>query len=186
MVTRRVVATVSVLAALVPAGAVHARPSLPVLTPGGIGPVAFGIPRAQAVASLSRALGRPTAEGVSRACGPRFTEVAWHDLIAEFRAGTFTGYRFLEGGWSLWTSQSPHRIAVTRPPAPALETARGVTLGSTLSRLRTAYRTLRLSGAVEWTASNGLRFVESSTVAHPQSPTNRIVEIHVGTCGTDQ
>jgi len=177
--------TVAALGLTVPAAA-RWRSALPELRVDGVGSATFGVSKAQAVASLTRALGKPSAEGTSKACGPRFTEVAWHDLIAEFRTGKFTGYRFLEGGWPLWTSRSLHRVAVTRPPAPPLRTVRGITLGSTLRQLRAAYGTLERSGAVQWTAPDGLSFIESSTVANPRSPADKIVEIHVGTCGTDQ
>lgn len=160
--------------------------ALPELRADAVGPARLGISKAQAVASLSLTLGKPTAEGVSRACGPRFTEVAWHDLIAEFRAGKFTGYRFVAGGWPLWTSRSSHVVAPTSHPSPALRTARGITLGSTLGQLRAAYGKLKLSGAIQWTASDGLSFIESSNVVNPRSAADRIAEIHVGTCGTDQ
>jgi hypothetical protein len=36
---------------------------------------------------------------------------------------------------------------------------------------------------VQWTAPDGLVFVEASTVGDPRSPGNKIVEIKVGTCG---
>jgi hypothetical protein len=179
---------VSVVGALAFALTAAARWSstLPELQADGVGSARLGMSKAQAVASLSRTLGKPTAEGISRACGPRFTEVAWHDLIAEFRAGKFTGYRFVDGGWPLWTSPSLHVVAPTAPPSPALRTARGITLGSTLGRLRAAYGTLKLSGAIQWTASNGLSFIESSNVVNPRSAADKIAEIHVGTCGTDE
>ena len=183
-----VLTLVSVVGGLVFAPAASARSSsaLPELHADGVGSARFGVPKAHVVASLRRTLGKPTAEGVSRACGPLFTEVAWHDLIAEFRAGRFTGYRFVEGGWALWTSRSVHPVDAAAPPSPALRTARGITLGSTLGRLRAAYGTLKLSGAIQWTASNGLSFIESSSVVNPRSAADRIAEIHVGTCGTDQ
>lgn len=183
-----VLTLLSVVAALVLTLTAAARWSstLPELEADGVGSVNFGVSKTQAVASLSRDLGKPTAEGISRACGPRFTEVAWHDLIAEFREGKFTGYRFVEGGWPLWSSQSFHQVAATRPPSPPLKTVRGITLGSTLSQLRAGYGKLKLSGAVQWTAPNGLSFIESSTVVNPRSPADKIAEIHIGTCGTDQ
>jgi hypothetical protein len=168
-----------------PAAALRAS-ALPDLRPDGVGSVIFGVSKARAVASLSKVLGRPSAAGVSRACGARFTEVAWHDLIAQFANGTFTGYRFIEGGWPLWTSQTLHQRPSTAYPQPPLETARGITLGSTLGELRSAYGALERSGAVEWTAANGLRFIESSTVVNTRSPRTKIVEIHIDTCGTDQ
>lgn len=160
--------------------------ALPGLRPDGVGSVIFGVSKARAVASLSKILGRPSAAGISKACGPRFTEVAWHDLIAEFRNGTFTGYRFVDGGWPLWTSRTLHQPPSTVHALPPLDTDRGITLGSTLRELRSAYVTLAQSGAVEWTAANGLRFIESSAVVNTRSPRNEIVEIHIDTCGTDQ
>ena len=179
------VSTVVALGLTLPAAARWGS-ALPDLRSDGVGSVIFGVSKARAVASLSKVLGRPGAEGISRACGPRFTEVAWHDLIAEFRGSRFTGYRFVEGGWPLWTSRSLHQVPSTTPPLPPLKTGRRITLGSTLGELRSAYGTLKRSGAVEWTAPNGLSFIESSAVVNPRSPTNKIVEIHIATCGTDQ
>lgn len=183
-----VVTVVPAVVALGLALSAAARPTsaLPDLRSDGVGSVIFGVSKARAVASLGKVLGRPGAEGISRACGSRFTEVAWHDLIAEFRDGTFTGYRFFAGGWPRWRTRSPHPVATTMRPSPRLTTDRGITLGSTLGELRSAYGTLERSGAVEWRAPNGLRFVESSTVVNPRASANRIVEIHVDTCGTDQ
>ena len=156
---------------------------LPHLESSGIGPVRFGMSKAQVVASLRMSLGAPNAEGIDTGCGPKFSEVAWHDLIAEFRLGRFTGYRFVQGGWPLTTPGSPDDRVTATSPTPDLTSPFGITLGSTLGELRSAYSKLRLSGAVQWTAPNGLTFVEPSTVRNPQSPADEIVEIKTRTCG---
>jgi hypothetical protein len=157
--------------------------SLPHLEFNGIGLVHFGLSKAQVVASLRMSLGAPNAEGINTGCGPKFSEVAWHDLIAEFRLGRFTGYRFIQGGWPLTTAGSPDDPVTAKPPTPDLTSALGITLGSTLGELRSAYSKLKLSGAVQWTAPNGLTFVEPSTVRNPRSPADKIVEIKTRTCG---
>jgi hypothetical protein len=157
--------------------------SLPALSASGIGSVHFGSPEARAVASLRRSLGAPNATGINTGCGASFTEVAWRDLIVEFKRDRFTGYRFMRGGWPLTTAGSPHDRVTSLSPTPRLKTALGITLGSTLGELQRAYGALRLSGAVQWTAPNGLIFTESSTVRDPKSLTDRIAEIRVGTCG---
>jgi hypothetical protein len=154
---------------------------LPHLEAAGIGAVQFGTARAKAVAALRGPLGRPNARGINTGCGPRFREVAWHDFIAEFRLGRFTGYRFVTGGWPLRT---PHDRVPRKITTPALSTARGITLKSTLKELRAAYPHLRRSGAVKWTARNGLIFVEANDTRNPDSPRARIAEIKIGTCGS--
>jgi hypothetical protein len=70
----------------------------------------------------------------------------------------------------------------SRRPEPLLKTARRITLGSTLGQLRRSYSNLRLSGATTWTA-DGLTFAELSKVANPESSSDQIAEIKVGTCG---
>jgi hypothetical protein len=62
--------------------------------------------------------------------------------------------------------------------------ARGITLKTTLKGLRAAYPHLRRSGAVKWTARNGLIFVEANDTKNPDSPRARIAEIKIGTCGS--
>jgi hypothetical protein len=168
---------------IVPMTALAKKSSLPALSANGVGSVHFGSPKAPAVASLRRFLGTPNAKGINTGCGPSFTEIAWRDLIVEFKHDRFTGYRFIRGGWPLTTVGSPHDRVTSGSPTPRLKTAVGITLGSTLGELRRAYGTLRLSGAVQWTAPNGLIFSESSTVRDPKSLTDRIAEIQVGTCG---
>jgi hypothetical protein len=159
------------------------KSSLPLLKANGIGSVYFGAPKAQVVASLQRSLGAANARGVNTGCGPKFTEVTWHDLIAEFRRDRFAGYRFIEGGWPLSTPGSPHDRVVPGRATPHLETERGITLGSTLGALRRAYGPLSRSGAVQWTAADRLTFSVASPSRDPRSPTSRITEIKVGTCG---
>ena len=136
-----------------------------VLGPHGVGPVRFGTPKAGAVARLSAVLGAPTSRGPNTGCRPRYAEVAWGGLSAEFRDGVFSGYRY-------W-----HR------PSPRLATANGVTLGTTLGRARAAYGGLKRRGAILWQAPDGIFLVDDSRVADPASPSDRIVEIKIGTCG---
>jgi hypothetical protein len=159
------------------------RTKRPLLDSNGIGNVHFGLPKVKAVAALRASLGRPNATGINTGCGPAFTEVAWHDLIAEFRHGTFAGYRYVSGGYPLTTAGSPHDPVSPTSPTPALATARGITLGSTLRELRAAYPGLTQSGALKWTAPNGLVFVEASQTKKPASPTAMIAEIKARTCG---
>jgi hypothetical protein len=155
----------------------------PALDSNGIANVHFGLSKAKAVAALQAWLGKPNATGINTGCGPAFTETAWHDLIAEFGHGTFTGYRYVRGGYPLTTAGSPHDPVASTSRTPALTTARGITLDSTLRELRAAYPGLIQSGALKWTAPNGLVFVEASQTSKPTSPTATIAEIKTGTCG---
>jgi hypothetical protein len=155
----------------------------PELTSNGIANAQFGLSKAKAVAALQALLGKPNATGINTGCGPAFTEVAWHDLIAEFRHGTFTGYRYVSGGYPLTTAGSPRDPVTPTSRIPALTTARGITLGSTLRELRAAYPRVIQSGALRWTGPNGLIFVEASQTSKPTSPTAAIAEIKTGTCG---
>lgn len=151
------------------------------LTPIGIGSVRFGVTQSEAVASLKARFGAPTASGINTACGSRYTEVVWGDLAAEFREHRFTGYRYLKGGYPLKTLDSPHeRPTIT--VRPRLSTSTGITLGSTLAQLRSAYPSLRLIGASKWRAANGLVFVDNAE-RDPPPPLSRVVEIKISTCG---
>lgn len=157
--------------------------SLPTLNEGGIGSVHFGASKAVVVAALRTALGKPNAEGVNAGCGATVTEVAWDDLIAEFHGGTFTGYRFIEGGWPLSTQGGLSDRVTSKAPTPPLETAGGITLGNTVGEALSTFGYLKFSGAVQWTTTNGLTFVEPSTVVNPRAASDRIAEIKVRTCG---
>jgi hypothetical protein len=157
---------------------------LPRLEANGIGIAHFGASRANVLATLQESLGQPNATGINTGCGSGFREVAWHDFIAEFRLGTFTGYRFATGGFPLPGPGSPDDRVSPNFATPALSTTRGITLGSTLKELQSAYPQLTRSGALKWTAPNGLIFVEASDTSNPLSPAARIAEIKIGTCGT--
>jgi hypothetical protein len=157
--------------------------SLPTLNQDGIGSVRFGTSKEMVVVALRTALGNPTTEGVNTGCGAGVTEVAWNDLIAEFRGGTFTGYRFIEGGWPLTAHRGLSDRVTSWAPTPPLKTAGGITLGSTVGEALSTFGYLRFSGAVQWTATNGLTFVEPSTVVNPRAASDRIEEIKIRTCG---
>jgi hypothetical protein len=183
------VSVVGVLVALAVAGCARTGAlsapgtSRSLLAPNGIGNVHFGMSKVRAVPALQALLGKPSATGINTGCGSAFTEVAWHDLIAEFRHGTFTGYRYVSGGYPLTTPGSPHDPVSAMSPTPALATARGLTLGSKLSELRAAYPGLIQSGALKWTVPTGLVFVEASVTKEPTAAAATIAEIKTGTCG---
>jgi len=148
--------------------------------PHGIGHLQFGETKAKAVAGLSASLGAPSGRGANTGCSSRYTEVAWGDLIVEFRLGVFSGFRYMIGGFPITTPGSP-------PPgpkvvSPRLATAARITLGSTLAQARAAYGRLQRVGADMWRSSNGLVFVDGAK-RDPVPPSSRIVEIKIGTCG---
>jgi hypothetical protein len=166
-----------------PGAAIGSRIALPYLGSTGIGPARFGFPEKRVLSLLRPSLGRPNAIGINSGCGRDLTEVAWQDLIAEFRSGRFSGYRLIRGGWPLKTPGSPHDRVTSAAPVPPLRTAAGITVGNTFGELRSAYGRLTRTGALRWTAANRLTFSMASTVANPTSAANPIVEIQTGTCG---
>lgn len=142
----------------------------------------FGLTKARAVEELDALFGAPVARGINTGCGRRYTEVVWDDLAVEFRAGTFSGYRYTVGGYPLTTPGSPHEPSPPKTHSPRLATATGISLDSTLAELRVAYRGLRPIGVDNWRAPNGLVFVDNA--GHdPEPPSSRLVEIKIGTCG---
>jgi hypothetical protein len=182
MIGRRAVATL-VLAGLGlgAVASVHAV-NAPALGPTGVGSVRFGLPKAQAVAELTALFGPPTARGANTGCGPRYAEVEWGDLVAEFRSGTFSGFRYATGGYPLTTPGSPRRPSPAKAPFPKLATSARISLASTLARLRAADPLLRRVGAGVWRSANGLLFVDDAK-RDPEPASSRIVEIKIGTCG---
>ena len=185
--TSRALLATSVLVALVVAGAATlsaggsaATGRAPALGADAIGTVRFGLPKATAVAELSDLFGRPSARFVNSGCGPRYTEVAWGELYAEFRSGEFSGYRYLRNGWPPKTYA--HRSPPPKVVSPRIATAEGITLGSTLAQVRAAYRPLQRVAADGWRSSSKLVFVDDA-LRDPVSPTSRIIEIKTTTCG---
>lgn len=171
------------LAAACAAGALTARGGVtdPTLRSNGIGSVRFGATKAAAVAELGRLFGAQSARGINTGCSPRYTEVEWGDLIAEFRLNVFSGYRYAARGWPLTTPGSPRggHVGLVRP---RLVTARGISLGDSLDRARSAYGQLRLVGTDRWRAPDGLLLVDDAKpIAKPWS--RHIAEIKIGTCG---
>jgi hypothetical protein len=161
---------------------VGGAPAAPVATlrADGIGDVHFGLPKNRAVAELSALFGTPTARGINSGCGPRYTEVDWGDFAAEFRSGSFSGYRYLVGGYAFSLRGAPR--PTPKAVVPRLATATGVSLGSMLAELRAAYRSLSFVGTDRWRSTNGLVFTDDAE-HDPEPPASRIVEIKIGTCG---
>ncbi len=144
------------------AAACHLRPAgqvLRALGTQGVGTVRFGTTKAKAVAGLSELLGRPTWQGVNSGCGPRYTEVEWGQLVAEFRLGAFSGYLYMRGGWPLTTPGSPRQAPPSGRAGLDLATTKGNSLGSTLGQVRLAYGKLHFVGVDKWRAANGIIFV---------------------------
>lgn len=180
LVTVVVVAAAVSLGTSLAQGSAVATRSIPI-KPVGVGTVRFGQSKQRAVLSLRALFGTPNWQGVNTGCGTRFTEVEWGNLIAEFRARIFTGYRYVEGGYPL-PAVGAGRVPRRTAPFPRLATTKGMTLGSTLANLRKRYGALHVAGASKWRANNGLFFVDNA--GRDQSPpSSRIIEIKIGTCG---
>ena len=111
-------------------------------------------------------------------CSPRYTEVEWGDLAVEFRSGRLSGWRYLAGGL---TSPTGKPYAAATSATPRLATAKDVTLGTLLTRVRTDYGTLKLVGTSRWQAPNGLVFRDDAKTS--ASRHRLVVEIKVGVCG---
>jgi hypothetical protein len=89
----------------------------------------------------------------------------------------------VKGGYPLTTAGSPREASPSRTLSPKLAVSKGVSLGTTVAELRTAYPgRLHRIGADMWRAENGLIFVDD-VKRDPVPPTARIVEIKIGTCG---
>jgi hypothetical protein len=108
--------------------------------------------------------------------------VEWGELVAEFRLGIFSGYRYLKGGWPLTTPGSPRRPPPSALHGPHLATAKEISLGSTLGQLRSAYGEVRFVGVDKWQAANGVVFFVDAA-REPEPPSSKVVEIKFGTCG---
>jgi hypothetical protein len=167
-------------AALPPPG--HSGVGARLLSPEGIGVARFGQAKAQVVEALTAVLGKPAWRGANTGCGPRYNEVEWGDLVAEFRLGSFSGYRYLTGGWPLTAPESPNGPSSSHSHGPYLATAKGISLGSTLAEVKAAYGKLSFIGVDKWRPANGIVFVVNAE-HEPEPPSSRVTEIKFGTCG---
>ncbi len=141
-----------------------ARPSV-VLAGDGLGVAHFGSPARSVTDAISARLGSPT--GIPAAgCVGGYTQVAWHDLIVQFRHGRFSGYRYWVNG-----SGSASTLAVS----PKLVTARGISLGSTFAEVKRRYR-LTQTGTDFWKSHDGIVFALESQ-SHPSPPGSLVYEI---------
>lgn len=152
-----------------------------VLDSDGIGNVHFGLERSRAVTELRRRFGAPSAMGVNTGCGPRYREVVWGDLLAEFGYGKFTGYRYVTAGYAI-EIPGKHSAPAAHGSTADLTTASGITTGSTLAQVRDAYKELAFIGTDRWKARNGIVFVDNA-LRDPEPPSSRIIEIKNSTCG---
>jgi len=141
------------------------------LAGNGLGVVNFGASVGSVTKAVSAKLGSPTGHP-SAGCVGGYSQVAWHDLIAQFRHGRFTGYRY----WTLDPAGAP-----TESVSPRLETAQGITLGSTFAQLKAVYK-LTQTGTDFWKARNGIVFALNSPT-YPSPPSAPIYEIKTfGVC----
>lgn len=151
------------------------------LEANGLGVVSFGASEDQVESILEPSLSAPSAtplSGCDLTHGPRqFIEIEWNDLVVEFNEGSFVGYRDILGGWSsIGSFGTP-----SGPSRPAITTATGIGLGSTLAQLKEAYPGLVQTGSFTWTSPDGIHFVLES--GPPVSAQSTVMEIKTGTCG---
>jgi hypothetical protein len=136
-------------------GVAAASATVPMRLDGnGLGIVTFGASASSATKTLTAVLGAPTAHP-SAGCAGDYSEVAWHDLIVQFRNGRFSGYRYLAGGL---TGISPTITTLRAAKVPKLDTATGITLGDTFAEVKRANPRLSQSGSDFWRTANGIVF----------------------------
>ncbi len=143
----------------------------------GLGLAKFGAPAALTTEAINAVLGAPTGHP-SPGCTGKYTQVAWHDLIVQFNDGRFTGYRYVAGGPN---GVSPSLVTLHDPAVPKIATAARITLGSTMSEVEHAYRSLHRSGTDFWRTPGGIVFAFYSAEANPSSK-SPVYEIKDNVC----
>ena len=143
------------------------------LAGNGLGVVRFGASVRSVTSAVSVQLGPPTGRP-DAGCVGGYSEVAWHDLIVQFRHGRFTGYRY-------WVNSSGSPPPSASDVSPRLRTARGISLGSTFAQVESRYR-LTQTGTDFWKATNDIVFALDSAT-FPSPPTSPVYEIKTyGVC----
>lgn len=175
---RRFLVVIAILGSLLlDGGAVGATATASIRLDGnGLGIVSFGASSSSVTNRLTAVLGAPTGHP-SAGCAGDYSQVAWHDLIAQFRNGRFSGYRYLAGGPA---GVSPTITTLRSATVPKLATATGITLGDTFAEVRRAYPVLRQSGSDFWRTASGIVFAFDA----PTDPvaTSLIYEIKNDAC----
>jgi hypothetical protein len=163
------VACLLVLAAAAPtAAAASSTAKTPIVLSGhGLGVVYFGSSARSVTKAVSARLGAPTGHP-DGGCVGGYTEVAWHDLIVQFRHGHFSGYRY-------WVSGSGSLSASASAVSPKLATAKGISLGSTFAQVKRSYR-LTQTGTDFWKSHDGIVFALDSQI-YPSPPSSPVHEI---------
>ena len=140
----------------------------PILLAGnGLGVAHFGSPARSVTGAISAKLGSPTGHPAA-GCVGGYTQVAWHDLIVQFRHGHFSGYRY-------WVSGSGSPSASASAVSPKLATAKGISLGSTFAQVKRSYR-LTQTGTDFWKSHDGIVFALDSQT-YPSPPSSPVYEI---------
>jgi len=156
-----------------------ATKSAPIRLDGnGLGVVGFGATVSTATKVLTARLGAPTGHP-SAGCTSAYNQTAWHDLIIQFKAGRFTGYRYVAGGWN---GISPSSKTLHATVTPKLATSAGISLRSTMAEATRAYPSLRRSGTDFWRLSNGIVFAFYTGAHANPSSTSPIYEIKNNVC----
>ena len=154
---------------------VSAKSSTVQLNGNGLGVTRYGATQASATKAISAVLGKPTGHP-SADCTSEYFQTAWHDLVVQFVAGRFRGYRYLAGGKY---GVAP-TAAMVRSTTPRLATAAGITVGSSLADAKRAYRTLARSATNFDRTQSGITFAFWSSGS--PSPSSRIYEIKSNVC----
>lgn len=155
MSRRWLVVAVALSCLLFGGGVARASATVPIRLDGdGLGIVSFGATASLATKTLTAVLGSPTGHP-SAGCAGDYSQVAWHDLITQFRNGRFAGYRYVADGS---TGISPTITTLRAAKVPKLATAAGITLGDTFAEVKHAYPVLRQSGTDFWRTASGIVF----------------------------